>query len=153
LTGFLIDTNVVSMLAPSTLEAPAVFLQWLDRQDTDGKIFLSVVTIHEIQKGISLLEHKGATAKASALTAWLNGLISAYDDKILAFDAQGAEAAGRLEAKALSAGHDPGMADAVIAGTALAHNLVVITRNIKDFSPFGISVLSPDEASLRIDLS
>jgi predicted nucleic acid-binding protein len=151
LTGFLIDTNVVSMLAPSKLEAPADFLQWLDRQDTDGKIFLSVVTIHEIQKGISLLEHKGATAKASALTAWLNGLISAYDDKILAFDAQGAEAAGRLEAKALSAGHDPGMADAVIAGTALAHNLVVITRNFKDFSPFGISVLSPDEASLRID--
>ena len=59
----------------------------------------------------------------------------------------------RVSHKALSAGHDPGMADAVIAGTALAHNLVVITRNIKDFSPFGINVLSPDEASLRIDSS
>ncbi len=151
MNGFLIDTNVVSMLAPSKLEAPADFLQWLDRQDAHGRIFLSVVTIHEIQKGISLLEHKGATAKANALTVWLNGLISAYDDKILTFDAQAAEVAGRLEAAALSAGHGPGMADAVIAGTAVAHNLVVITRNIKDFSPFGISVWSPDEVRLRSD--
>jgi predicted nucleic acid-binding protein len=147
LNGFLLDTNVVSMLTPSKVEASAGFLTWLDRMDADGRIFLSVVSIHEIEKGIALLNHKGATAKAASLKAWLGGLVSTYDDKIIGFDAQAAAIGGRLEAKALAAGHDPGMADAVIAGIAAAHELVIVTRNTKHFLPFGIAVLSPDEAA------
>jgi len=54
--------------------------------------------------------------------------------------------AGQLEAKAVSAGHDPGMADATIAGIAKAKDLVVITNNTKHFLPFGIGVATPDEA-------
>lgn len=149
MSGFLLDTNVVSMLAPSKLEASADFLTWLDRVDADGQVFLSVVSIHEIEKGIALLDHKRATAKAASLKAWLSGLVSTYDDKIIGFDAQAAAIGGRLEAKALAAGHDPGMADAVIAGTAAAHELVIVTRNTKDFLPFGIAVLSPDEAAAQ----
>ena len=90
---------------------------------------------------------RGATAKAASLKAWLSGLVSTYDDKIIGLDAQAAAIGGRLEAKALAAGHDPGMADAVIAGTAAAHELVIVTRNTKHFLPFGIAVLSPDEAA------
>lgn len=147
MSGFLLDTNVVSMLAPSKSEASADFLTWLDRKDEDGRLFLSVVSIHEIEKGIALLDYKGATAKGASLKAWLNGLVSTYDDKIIGFDAQAAAIGGRLEAKAIAAGHDPGMADAVIAGTAAAHELVIVTRNTKHFLPFGIAVLSPDEAA------
>ena len=147
MSGFLLDTNVVSVLAPSKSEASADFLTWLDRMDADGRLFLSVVSIHEIEKGIALLDHKGATAKAASLKAWLSGLVSTYDDKIISFDAQAAAIGGRLEAKALAAGHDPGMADAVIAGTASAHELTIVTRNPKHFLPFGIAVLSPDEAA------
>ena len=66
LSGFLLDTNVISMLSPSRAEASAHFLEWLERMDGEGRIFLSAVTIHEIEKGIALLEHKGATAKAAA---------------------------------------------------------------------------------------
>lgn len=135
------------MLAPSMSEASADVLTWLDRMDGDGRLFLSVVSIHEIEKGIALLDHKGATAKAASLKAWLSGLVSTYDDKIIGFDAPAAAIAGRLEAKALAAGHDPGMADAVVAGIAAAHDLVVVTRNTKHFLPFGIAVLSPDEAA------
>lgn len=135
------------MLAPSKMEASAIFLTWLDRMDADGRVFLSVVSIHEIEKGIALLDHKGATAKAASLKAWLGGLVSTYDDKIIGFDAQAAAIGGRLEAKALAAGHDPGMADAVIAGIAAAHELVIVTRNTKHFLPFGVAVLSPDEAA------
>ena len=151
MSGFLLDTNVVSMLAPSTSEASADFLNWLDRMDADGRLFLSVVSIHEIEKGIALLDHKGATAKAASLKAWLSGLVSTYDDKIIGFDTQAAAIGGRLEAKALAAGHDPGMADAVIAGTAAAHELVIVTCNTKHFLPFDIAMLSPDEAAAQGD--
>ena len=137
------------MLAPSKAEASVGFLTWLDRMDIDGRLFLSVVSIHEIEKGIALLDHKGATAKAASLKAWLSGLVSTYDDKIIGFDAQAAAIGGRLEAKALAAGHDPGMADAVIAGIAVTHELIVVTRNTKHFLPFGIAVLSPDEAAAQ----
>ena len=115
--------------------------------DGEGRVFLSVVTIHEIEKGIALLDHKGATAKAAGLRAWLSGLIAAYDDKILDLDASAAAIAGRLEAKAIAEGHDPGMADAVIAGIATAHDLVVVTRNARHFTPFGIGVSSPDDSA------
>ncbi|MBK1674172.1 VapC toxin family PIN domain ribonuclease [Ectothiorhodospira shaposhnikovii] len=147
MSGFLLDTNVVYMLAPLSAEAPAGFLDWLDRMDGDGRLFLSVVSVHEIEKGIALLDHKGATAKAASLKSWLSGLVSTYEDKIIGFDAEAAAIGGRLEAKALAAGHDPGMADAVIAGIAAVHELIIVTRNTKHFLPFGAAVLSPDEAA------
>ena len=133
MSGFLLDTNVISMLSPSRADASASFLEWLERMDSEGKVFLSVVTIHEIEKGISLLEHKGALAKAAGLRAWLSGLVVDYDDKILAVDTQAAALAGQLEAKAISAAYDTGMADATVAGIAKASNLVVVTRNTKHF--------------------
>jgi predicted nucleic acid-binding protein len=147
LSGFLLDTNVISMLSPSRADASASFLEWLERMDSEGKVFLSVVTIHEIEKGISLLEHKGALAKAAGLRAWLSGLVVDYDDKILAVDTQAAALAGQLEAKAISAGYDPGMADATVAGIAKASNLVVVTRNTKHFLPFGVRLTSPDDTA------
>lgn len=135
------------MLSPSGTEASAPFLEWLERMDNEGRVFLSVVTIHEIEKGITRLEHKEATAKAAGLRVWLSGLVATYDDKILAFDTSAAMLAGQLEAKAISSGHDPGMADAIIAGVAKAHDLVIVTRNTKHFLPFGLGVTSPDEAA------
>jgi len=114
--------------------------------DSDGRVFLSVVTIHEIEKGIALLEHKGATAKAAGLKVWLAGLAATYDDKILGLDVSAATLAGQLEARALAGGNDPGMADAIIGGIAKAHDLVIVTRNMKHFAPFGVAISSPDEA-------
>jgi predicted nucleic acid-binding protein len=143
LNGYLLDTNVISMLSPSRADAPAVFLDWLERMDADGRVFLSVVTIHEIEKGIALLEHKGATAKAARLRVWLAGLVSAYDEKIIGFDTSAAEVAGQLEAKAITTGHDPGMADAIIAGIAKVHDLQIVTCNTKHFLPFDLAVSDP----------
>lgn len=135
----------MSMLAPSATQAPQTFLDWLDRADAAGQIFLSVVTIHEIEKGVALLEYKGAASKAAALKMWLMGLVSTYDDKILLIDAIAASFGGQLEAKAAASGHNPGMADAAIAGIAKAHDLVIVTANTKDFLPFGVGVMAPDE--------
>ncbi len=115
--------------------------------DGEGLVYLSVITIHEIEKGIALLEHKGATAKAAGLKVWLAGLVSTYDDKIIGLDASAAALAGQLEARAISAGHAPGMADAIVAGIAKAHDLDIVTRNTRHFLPFGVAVSSPDEAA------
>jgi predicted nucleic acid-binding protein len=147
LSGFLLDTNVISMLSPSAAEASAQFLEWLERMDSAGRVFLSVVTIHEIEKGIALLEHKGATTKAAGLKVWLVGLVGAYDDRILGVDASVAALAGRLEADAISGGHDPGMADATVAGVAKAPDLIIVTRNTQRFQPFGVGVSSPEQAA------
>ncbi len=147
MSGFLLDTNVISMLSPSGAKASARFLEWLERMDGEGRVFLPVVTIHEIEKGIALLEHEGAAAKAAALKVWLAGLVATYDDKIIPVDASAAALAGQLEAKAISAGHDPGMADATVAGLAKARDLVIVTRNTNHFLPFGAGTLSPDEAA------
>jgi predicted nucleic acid-binding protein len=143
-SGFLLDTNVVSMLSPARAEATPGFLAWLERCDREGRLFLSVVTLHEIEKGVALLERKGAAAKAAGLKLWLAGLVAAYEDRILPVDATAAALAGRLEAKALCAGHPPGMADALVAGVAQRHDLIVVTRNLMDFLPFGVEVASPD---------
>jgi predicted nucleic acid-binding protein len=144
LSGYLLDTNVVSMLSPTRVVS-VEFLEWLRRKDDTGEVFLSAVTIHEIRRGIDLLEHKGATTKAAKLEVWLSGLLSVYDDKILALDARAAAFSGSLEAAAISAGNDPGMADTAIAGIAKARGLTIITRNAKDSEPFGVSIVSPDD--------
>ncbi len=134
------------MLSPARAAASVHVLDWLERMDGEGRVFLSVVAIHEIEKGIALLDHRGATARAAGLRIWLAGLIAAYDDKILPIDPAAAALAGRLEAKAVAAGHDPRMADAAIAGIAKAHDLTIVTHNTKHFAPFGVSVATPEAA-------
>jgi len=116
----------------------------MDEQERLNGIYLSAITVHEIQKGIKILEHRGAKSKAEALGIWLVGLTSAYAENILPLDATVARISGELEAIAVSAGHAPGAADAMIAGTAKAHGLTVITNNLKDFRPFAITAKSPD---------
>lgn len=134
------------MLAPARAEASVRFLDWLERVDGEDRVFLSVVAIHEIEKGIALLERKGATVKAAGLKVWLAGLVATYDDKIIPIDAPAAAFAGQLEATAMSAGHDPGMADAAVAGIARASELVIVTQNTKHFLPPEITMATPDEA-------
>lgn len=144
MSGFLLDTNVISLLAPSRQAIPAAFVSWLERVDSTGQLYLSVVTVHEIEKGIELLAHKDASAKAAALRTWLSGLVTTYGDKILPLDIQITSVSGQLEARAIASGHTPGMADALIAGTAMTLDLAVITRNTRHFQPFGITAYAPE---------
>lgn len=144
MSGYLLDTNIVSLLAPTASGAPAAVSAWLEDIENQDGLFLSVVTIHEIKRGIGLLQSKGATAKASALRAWLDGLVETYGDRILPIDTDVSTVSGALEAMAVASGHQPGMADALIAGTAKAHGLTVVTRNRRHFEPFLINLSVPD---------
>ncbi|MEX6505790.1 type II toxin-antitoxin system VapC family toxin [Jiella sp. M17.18] len=146
MSGFLLDTNVLSLLSPANLAGHAEFAAWLDRVDEAGRVLLSVVSVQEVEKAIDRLERGSATAKAAALRHWLAGLLATFQDKILPIDVDVAIVAGRLESAALAAGHDPGMADALIGGTAKAHGLTVLTRNTRHFLPFAIDVVSPEYA-------
>lgn len=143
MTAYLLDTNVVSLLSPSRAEASTGLIAWLDKAEDTAEFFLSVVTVHEIERGIVLLERKGATAKASALRSWMDGLFMTYEDRVIPIDKAVSALSGKLEAEAIAEGHSPGMADALIAGTAKAHDLIVVTLNLKHFEPFGIDLVAP----------
>lgn len=146
--GFLLDTNVLSISSPiRSVGVSQAFAEWQDEQARANALYLSAVTIHEIEKGAQLLAHKGKSKQAAIIHAWLLGLIAGYGDIILPLDANVARISGQLEALAISSGHSPGAADALIAGTAKLHGLTVITHNAKHFRPFGIAAMSPDQVA------
>ncbi|WP_457580304.1 PIN domain-containing protein [Ensifer canadensis] len=142
MTAYLLDTNVISLLSPSRTETATGLIAWLDKAEDTTELFLSVVTVHEIERGIMLLERRGANAKANGLRRWMDGLFSTYEDRILSIDAAVSAISRNLEAEAIASGHSPGMADALIAGTAKAHDLTVVTLNVRHFEPFGIAVMA-----------
>lgn len=73
--------------------------------------------------------------------------MSDYDDRILPVSIDVATISGQIEAAAIAAGHDIGMADALIAGTAKAHDMTVVTRNPRHFHPFGVTSFSPNDVT------
>ncbi|WJH40290.1 type II toxin-antitoxin system VapC family toxin [Aliirhizobium terrae] len=144
----MLDTNVVSSLSPVSGDMSDGLARWLRVQSEQDKLFLSVVTIHEISKGITLLKRKGANAKADRLGLWLDTVKTNFSDRLIPFDAESAIVAGELEADALSRGFGPGMADAMIAATAKLNGLTVVTRNLRHFKPLEIDVISPLDVSV-----
>ncbi|MEJ6844603.1 type II toxin-antitoxin system VapC family toxin [Sinorhizobium fredii] len=147
MTGYLLDTNAISIASASKATATPGFSDWLEEQEQLSAVYLSAVTVHEIEKGVRLLESRGAKVKAAGIELFLQGLIAGYGDRILPVDADVAREGGKLEAKAIAAGHNPGASDAMIAGTASFHRLTVITANLKHFRPFGIKVKSPAQVA------
>jgi len=143
--GYLLDTNAISILAPrpgkeKQTTAPT-FHAWV--RDHDTELFLSTITLAEIQAGISNLECKAATRRASALSHWLNAILELYESRILPLNADIALATGKLLDRALAAGVAPGFEDAAIAATAQIHRLTVVTANTRHFEPFAVPLMAP----------
>ncbi|QND49232.1 type II toxin-antitoxin system VapC family toxin [Rhizobium lusitanum] len=145
--GYLLDTNVVSMLLPTKRAATPAFLDWLRARYSEDTLFLSVITVQEIEKGAEKLAtvKGGSQQRAALIKAWLEELIGEYGDRILPIDMMVAKQAGQLEGKALAAGHDSGLADILIAATAKAHDLTVLTWNLRDFRPIDVRVQTPED--------
>ena len=106
----------------------------------DGDLFLSVLTLGEIAKGIALL---AAGRKKKALGTWLTGLESNFGDRILGIDTETARLWGELTARAQKAGEIIPAVDGLLAATALRHGLHVMTRNTRHFQASGALVLDP----------
>lgn len=130
----LLDTNVVSALRrPDRYPQVA---QWA-AQHHPQELFLSAVTIGEIQRGITQQERHNAPF-AHALNVWLSHLLTLYGDRVLPLDVAVAQRWGRLSA---SLGYDN--VDLMIAATALVHGLTVVTRNVRHFDRADVLVLNP----------
>lgn len=138
---YLVDTNVISARAPSKSFPPDALIGWMDVMSP--RLFISVMTTAEVIAGIAKALREGATTKAGNLEAWWAAVEHLYGPRILPFDGAAARVAGQLLDKARSIGQSPGWADVAIAGTAKAHGLTVLTRNLKHFEPLGIECLDP----------
>ena len=129
---YLIDTNVLSEARRGRPEAR----DWLRSVDPN-QVFLSVVTLGEIMKGISQKTRTDAAAAVS-LHRWLEQLRVDHARRILPISDEVALEWGRIAAT-----RPRDMADALIAATAAVHRKTVVTRNVRDFQPFDVQILNP----------
>ena len=106
----------------------------------DADLYLSVLTVGEIAKGIALL---AAGRKKKALTSWLTGLETKFGDRILEIDGETARLWGELTARAQKSGIIIPSVDGLLAATALRHGLHVMTRNTRHFEVSGALIIDP----------
>jgi len=135
-SGYLIDTNVISELRRPK-RAPQV-VEWFSSVAIES-LFLSVLTLGELRRGIELLRAKDAIA-AGALERWVNGIRTDFEDRILPIDDAVADQWGRL-----SIGQPLPSIDGLLAATAMVHQLTMVTRNTADFQRSGVPCLNPFE--------
>lgn len=140
---YLVDTDVLSAGAPAKL-ASAEFIDWMDAQS--ASLWLSAVTVVEIEDGIARLRRAGATRRSADLDAWLEVVLHLYGDRILPLDTPTARIAGALSDRARGLGQAPGLADVIIAATAKSRGLTILSRNIRHFAPLCVPALDPFEA-------
>ena len=131
---FLLDTVIISEVRKKKPDAGV--LRWISKC-SDEQLYLSVVTLGEIERGIEK-QRKADPGFADDLTAWLESLERLYADRILPITPAIARRWGRLSAQL---GHDG--ADLLIGATALAHDLTVVTRNTTHFEPTGVRLVNP----------
>jgi toxin FitB len=132
---YLIDTNVISEVRKGTRCNPRVSL-WYKRI-RDDELFLSVLVIGEIRQSVEQLRTRNPR-QARALEQWLDELIEGFGERILPVDNRVAQNWGRLAAR----GSFP-VIDALLAATAEAHGLTLVTRNVKDIQRSGTRCLNP----------
>ena len=134
---FLLDTNVVS--EPKRSRPDAGVLTWLGEQ-LQSSLYISVLTVGELRRGIVRL---APGRRRDDLDFWLGDLILQHGERILPIDMDVTERWAALAEANRAAGRASDMTDELIAATAQAHGLTVVTRNIRHFEPSGCRVLSP----------
>jgi predicted nucleic acid-binding protein len=139
---FVLDTNVVSELRKVKSGKADMNVAAWSATVLPSTLFLSAITILELETGVLLLERRDSRAGA-VLREWLDGhVLPAFAGRILAFD--------EVIAKRCAVLHIPdhrGQRDSVIAATALVHRMTVVTRNVKDFESTGVAIVNPWESA------
>lgn len=135
---YLLDTNIVSELRKAKSgKADKNVVAWANSVSASS-LFLSVISILEIETGLLLVERRDST-QGAMLRSWLSAhVLPTFSERILAFDTAVAFCCAKLHVP------DPRSdRDAIIAATALVHGMTVVTRNVDDFDPTGVELLNP----------
>ena len=138
---YLVDTNVLSAGSPTKARLASDLVAWMERNS--DCLYLSVITVAEVEDGIAKARRQGATNKADRLAAWLETLLHLYSSRIVPLDVSVARILGRLSDEARGAGQTPALADLTIAATAAARGYVVLTRNLRNFRALAVRTHDP----------
>lgn len=138
---YLLDTCLISELVKK--EPDASVIQWLDQQE-ESTLYLSVLTIGELIKGVNKLPD---SARKDELRAWVDhDLALRFEERLLHVDRTVAGIWGEIQGNAERLGKKLPVMDSLIAATALVYNLAVATRNVRDMERCGAKVLNPWES-------
>ena len=133
--SWLVDTNVLSELRKGVRADPGIRAWFADAQEAE--LFTSVLVLGEIRRGIESIRRRDAPS-ALALEQWLDRLVGDFAERMLPVDARVANRWGTLNVP------DPiPTVDGLLAATALEHDLVLVTRNVRDVERTGVRVLDP----------
>ena len=139
---YLLDTNVISELRKAKSGKSNKNVAAWAKDISPSSLFVSVITILELETGILLVERRDPT-QGAVLRSWLNAhVLPVFSERILYLDVAVAQRCAKL--------HVPNPRsdrDAIIAATALVHGMTVVTRNVNDFNQTGIEMLNPWEPS------
>jgi hypothetical protein len=136
--SFLLDTSVISELVRKSPHLPV--LEWIGAQD-ETSLYLSVVTIGEIEKGIARLP---ASARKTKLQSWVRrDLVERFGARLLPIDIRVSTRWGALSGESEKRGQPLPVIDSLIAATALVHGFAVVTRNVEDFKRCGVACVNP----------
>jgi predicted nucleic acid-binding protein len=135
--NYLLDTCVISELVKPNPDLNVV--NWLQATPTE-RLFLSVITIGEIRKGLIKLPD---SKRKDLFTNWLNSLLEDYQTRIITIDLAVAENWGIIQGKSEIKGMTMPAIDSLIAAIAYTHNLILVTRNVADFESSGLPIENP----------
>jgi len=135
---YLVDTNVISEVRKRERADKGVMAFFRKAAQEDADLYLSVVTVGELRRGVEIIRHRGDKAQATRLENWLDGVLLEFASNILAVDEEVGQLWGRLRVP-----HPEHSLDKLIAATALIHDLIVVTRNVDDFAGTGARVVNP----------
>lgn len=135
-----LDTNVICELRKPPSRVASEVVRWASAQDPNS-LYLSMVTLYELEVGARRLERRDEVG-GRRLRRWIDDqVVQAFADRLLLIDADVARQAAALQVP------DPRPErDMYIAATALVHGMIVVTRNVRDFAPTGVTLLNPWEA-------
>jgi Predicted nucleic acid-binding protein, contains PIN domain len=135
---YLVDTNVISEVRKKSKANQGVQSFFKQVVEDDAQIFISVVTVGELRRGVESIRYRGDARQANQLEKWLSFLLTEHQDHILGINHDIAQLWGRLRVP-----HPENALDKQIAATALVYELTIVTRNCKDFVKTGVRVLNP----------